>query len=157
MSIWKEYIHSWQGCRKRNKLLLKRVCKIFTLCAAGCFLYIPAYFFFSKDTEHCCIIECGILHTRLSAESGYNLPSVHVCVCVCKFSSCFHAVLCMYVRTGSALAISLHTMNQMNPLVPRVQKIKIRNLTLNRLLIVELVKKMVYLGTHYSERQGLMC
>ena len=33
-----------------------------------------------------------------------------------------------------------------NPLVPRVQKIKIRNITLNRLIIVEFVKKMVYLG-----------
>ena len=43
-----------------------------------------------------------------------------------------------------------------NPLVPRVQKIKILNLTLNRLLIVKFVKKMVYLGAHYSERQGLM-
>ena len=43
-----------------------------------------------------------------------------------------------------------------SPLVPRVQKIKIRNLTLNRLLIVEFVKEMVYLGAHYSERQGLM-
>ena len=45
---------------------------------------------------------------------------------------------------------------QINPLVPRVQKIKIHNLSLNRLLIVEIVKKMVYLGAHYSERQGLM-
>ena len=43
-----------------------------------------------------------------------------------------------------------------NPLVPRVEKIKIRKLTLNRLLAVEFVKKMVYLGAHYSERQGLM-
>ena len=43
-----------------------------------------------------------------------------------------------------------------NPLVPRVQKIKIRNFTLNRLLVVEFVKKVVYLGAHYSERQGLM-
>ena len=33
---------------------------------------------------------------------------------------------------------------------------KIRNLTLNQLLIVEFVKKMVYLGAHYSEDQGLM-
>ena len=40
------------------------------------------------------------------------------------------------------------------PLVPRVQKIKIRNLTLHRLLIVEYVMKIVYLGAHYS--QGLM-
>ena len=32
-------------------------------------------------------------------------------------------------------------MLRVNPLVPRVQKIKIRNLTLNRLLIVEFVKK----------------
>ena len=37
-----------------------------------------------------------------------------------------------------------------------MQKIKNRNFTLNRLLVVEFVKKMVYLGTHYSERQGLM-
>ena len=44
----------------------------------------------------------------------------------------------------------------LNPLVPRVQKIKIHNSTLTRLLIVEFVKKMVYLGAHYSERQGLM-
>ena len=36
-----------------------------------------------------------------------------------------------------------------NPLVPRVQEIKVRNLTLNRLLIVEFVKKMVYLGMVY--------
>ena len=43
-----------------------------------------------------------------------------------------------------------------NPLVPRVQKIKIRDLTLRRLLVVDVVKKMVYLGAHYSERQGLM-
>ena len=40
--------------------------------------------------------------------------------------------------------------------VPWVQKIKIRNLTLDRLLIIEFSKKMVYLGAHYSERQGLM-
>ena len=33
-----------------------------------------------------------------------------------------------------------------NPLVPSVQKIKIRNFTLNPLLVVEFVKKMVYLG-----------
>ena len=33
---------------------------------------------------------------------------------------------------------------------------KIRNSTLNRLVIVELVKKMVCLGSHHSERQGLM-
>ena len=46
--------------------------------------------------------------------------------------------------------------SEINPLVPRVQKIKICNLILNRLLIIELVKKMVYLGAHYSERQGLM-
>ena len=44
-----------------------------------------------------------------------------------------------------------------NPLVPRVQKIKIRALTLNRLSIVEFVKKMVYLGAHYRGPQGLMC
>ena len=43
-----------------------------------------------------------------------------------------------------------------NPQVPRVQKIKIRNSTLKRFLIVEVVKKRVYLGAHYSERQGLM-
>ena len=43
-----------------------------------------------------------------------------------------------------------------NPLVPRVQEIKIRNSTLNRLLIVEFVKKMVYLGAPYSERQELI-
>ena len=43
-----------------------------------------------------------------------------------------------------------------NPLVPRVQKIKIRNLTLNRLLIIEFGKKLVYLNAHYSEGQGLM-
>ena len=45
---------------------------------------------------------------------------------------------------------------KLNPLVTRVQKIKIRNFTLNRLLVVEFVKKLVYLGAHYSERQGLM-
>ena len=43
-----------------------------------------------------------------------------------------------------------------NPLVPKVQKIKICNLNLNRFLIIEFVKKIVYLGAHYSERQGLM-
>ena len=43
-----------------------------------------------------------------------------------------------------------------NPLVPRVQKIKICKFTLNQLLVVEFVKKMVHLGAHYSERQGLM-
>ena len=42
---------------------------------------------------------------------------------------------------------------QINPLVPGVQKIKIRNLSLNRLLIVEIVRKMAYLGAHYSEHQ----
>ena len=42
-----------------------------------------------------------------------------------------------------------------NPLVPRVQKI-IRNLNLNRLLILEFVLKTVYHGAHYSERKGLM-
>ena len=47
-------------------------------------------------------------------------------------------------------------MCKVNPLVPRVQKIKIRNFTLNRLLVVEFVKKMVYLVAPYSERQGLM-
>ena len=40
-----------------------------------------------------------------------------------------------------------------NPLVPGVQKIKIRTLALNRLLIFEFVKKMVH---HGAERQGLM-
>ena len=44
----------------------------------------------------------------------------------------------------------------LNPLVPRVQKIKICNLTVKWLLIVEFVKKIVYLDAHYSERQGLM-
>ena len=39
---------------------------------------------------------------------------------------------------------------------PWMPKIKIRNLSLNRLLIVEFGKKMVYLGTYYSEHQGLM-
>ena len=48
------------------------------------------------------------------------------------------------------------TCGSFNPLVPKMQKIKIRNLTLSRLLIVEFVKKMVYLGAHYSERQGLI-
>ena len=43
-----------------------------------------------------------------------------------------------------------------NPLVPRVQKIKIRNSTVNWLLIADFVKKIVYFGAHYSERQGLM-
>ena len=47
-------------------------------------------------------------------------------------------------------------MAHINPLVTSVQKIKMRNLTLNRLQIVEFVKKMVYLGAHYTERQGLM-
>ena len=46
-------------------------------------------------------------------------------------------------------------LGEINPLVPRAQKIKIRNFTLNRILVVEFVKKMVYLGAHYSERQGL--
>ena len=41
--------------------------------------------------------------------------------------------------------------NNINPLVPKVQKIKIQNLTLNRLLIIEFVKKMVYLDAHNSE------
>ena len=45
---------------------------------------------------------------------------------------------------------------RLRSLVPRVQKIKIRNSTLNRLPIVQFVKKIVYLGAHYSERQGLM-
>ena len=46
--------------------------------------------------------------------------------------------------------------NEYNPLVPRVQKIKICNFTLNRLLVVEPVNKMVHLGARYSEGQGLM-
>ena len=41
-----------------------------------------------------------------------------------------------------------------NPLVPRVQKIKIRKLTLNRLPIVEFVKKIVVLGSHYYWASG---
>ena len=45
------------------------------------------------------------------------------------------------------------TKDTLNQLVPKVQKIKIRNLTLNRLLIVEFIKKIIYLGAHYSERQ----
>ena len=50
-----------------------------------------------------------------------------------------------------------YTRCDFNPLVPRVQKNKIRNFTLNRLLVVvEFIKKMVYLGAHYSQRQGLM-
>ena len=49
----------------------------------------------------------------------------------------------------------MHTIG-INPIVPRVKKIKIRNLILNRLLNVEFVKKMAYLGAHYSERQGQM-
>ena len=43
-----------------------------------------------------------------------------------------------------------------NPLATRVQKIKIHNLTLNRLLIFKFVKKMAYLSARYSERRGLM-
>ena len=43
-----------------------------------------------------------------------------------------------------------------NPLVAGMQKIKIRNLILSRLLIVEFVKKTIHLGAHYSERQGIM-
>ena len=65
------------------------------------------------------------------------------------------------VRSGHILFITSDIFlqsraNCINPLVPRVQKIKIRNFTLNRLLVVEFVKKAVYLGAHYSERQGLM-
>ena len=41
-------------------------------------------------------------------------------------------------------------------LCPGCRKIKILNLTVNRLLIVEFVKIIVYLGAHYSECQGLM-
>ena len=44
-----------------------------------------------------------------------------------------------------------------HPLVPRVQKIKIRNLTLNPVSNRWICKEnMFYLGAHYSERQGLM-
>ena len=46
------------------------------------------------------------------------------------------------------------TLPLINPLVPTVQKTKICNLTLNRLPLNEFVKKLVYLGAHYSERQG---
>ena len=54
------------------------------------------------------------------------------------------------------LFLSFSRPEAINPLVPRVQKIKIRHFTLNRLLIVEFVKKkIVYLGAHYGERQGL--
>ena len=41
--------------------------------------------------------------------------------------------------------LKLKLSSKINPLVPRAQKIKIRNLALNRLLIVEIVKKMVFL------------
>ena len=64
---------------------------------------------------------------------------------------------CWVKRTGPLLALK-----SVNPLVPGVQKIKILNLTVNRLLIVEIVKKLVYLllslvpDAHCSERQGLM-
>ena len=43
-----------------------------------------------------------------------------------------------------------------SPISAQGAKNKICNLTLNRLLIVEFVKKMVYLGVHHSEHQGLM-
>ena len=43
-------------------------------------------------------------------------------------------------------------MEWVNPLVPRVPKIKIRNLALNRLVIVEFVKKMGFL--YASETNG---
>ena len=48
------------------------------------------------------------------------------------------------------------TETAINPLVPKVHKISIRNLTINRILIIDFVKKTVHLGAHYSERQGLM-
>ena len=65
----------------------------------------------------------------------------------CSPKSDFHAKL--------TIGITYFWASPINPLVPRVQKI-ICNLTLNRLLVIEFVKKMVYLGAHYSERQGLM-
>ena len=41
-------------------------------------------------------------------------------------------------------------------MVPKIKKI-ILNFTLDRLIIVEFgIKKMFYLGAHYSELQGLM-
>ena len=46
--------------------------------------------------------------------------------------------------------------SSINPLVPRVQKIKIRQLNVNWLLIANLATKSIYLNAHYSERQGLM-
>ena len=54
------------------------------------------------------------------------------------------------------LYLNIFVFPVINPLVPRVQNMKIRNLTLNRHLFVEFIKKMVYLDAHYSERQGLM-
>ena len=51
----------------------------------------------------------------------------------------------------------LYNLKRFNqPISSQGAKKKIHNLTLDRLLIVEFAKKMVYLGAHYSERQGLM-
>ena len=45
---------------------------------------------------------------------------------------------------------------ELNPLVPRVQKWKSANLTLNLSLIAQFVKEMVYLTAHYSVLWGFM-
>ena len=63
------------------------------------------------------------------------------------FSSC-HFLFNPFVPRVPKMKIR---QSSFNPLVPRVQKIKIRKLALNQLLIVEFVKKMVYLAAHYSE------
>ena len=46
--------------------------------------------------------------------------------------------------------------NAINPLVPGMRNIQIRQYIIVCLLIVCLVKMLFYLEDHYSERQGLM-
>ena len=67
-----------------------------------------------------------------------------------------HLLLNPSVPRREGAEIKIRRRLSFNPLVPRVQKIKIRNLSLNQLLIVEFVKKMDHFGAHYCERQGLM-
>ena len=48
------------------------------------------------------------------------------------------------------------TIIYINPLVPRVEINNNLQFNFKSLLIVEFAEKMVYLGAHYNERQGLM-
>ena len=65
------------------------------------------------------------------------------CLLACA-AGCWSVVSCLCARKGSTTRLG-RLFGPINRSVPRVQKIKIRNLTLNRPLIVEFVKKTIYL------------